>query len=317
MEIPQPNGRFVRVAKLIAAIGCVAIALVALWQAAEWQNSIRTLMELEPVDAMYSLKVTPVALTVFAILIGLARLFRLILRFMTKRLNRILPRPVSRIIGVIAAALLFWSILNGILFGSALGLADASYRELDKLIEPETERPMDPLKTGSNASLLGWRKLGRAGREFISSGPSREEISTFLGRHALEPIRVYVGLRSAETPQARAKLALEELKRVGGFERSVLIVIAPIGTGWVDPAAMDSVEYLHGRDVASVALQYSYLGSWLYVLMGADYRADAARALFVAIYGYWTTLPKDKRPRLYLPRSQSGRRPLRTFNQPA
>jgi uncharacterized membrane protein len=31
-----------------------------------------------------------------------------------------------------------------------------------------------------------------------------------------------------------------------------------------------------------------------------DYGADAARALFKEIYEYWTTLPKDRRPRLYL-----------------
>ena len=116
----------------------------------------------------------------------------------------------------------------------------------------------------------------------------------------LSPVRVYVGLRSAVTPQIRAKLALEELKRVGGFERSVLIVVTPTGTGWVDPAAIDSVEYLHGGDVASVALQYSYLASWLYLLMDPGYGADVARALFKEIYGYWTRLPKDSRPRLFL-----------------
>src|SRR6185312_8709303 len=120
------------------------------------------------------------------------------------------------------------------------------------------------------------------------------------GRNSLEPIRVYVGLRSAETPEARAKLALQELKRVGAFDRSVLIVVTPTGTGWVDPAALDSVEYLHDGAVASVALQYSYLGSWLYLLSGADYGADAARALFKEVYGYWTTLPKERRPKLYL-----------------
>jgi uncharacterized membrane protein len=98
----------------------------------------------------------------------------------------------------------------------------------------------------------------------------------------------------------RAKLALEELKRVGGFERSVLIVVTPTGTGWVDPAAIDSVEHLHHGAVASVALQYSYLASWLSLLVEPGYGADAARALFNEIYGYWITLPKDSRPRLYL-----------------
>jgi uncharacterized membrane protein len=300
IELPQPGGRLLRVAKLAAATGCAMVAIISLWQAARWQNSIRELMELEPVDAAYPLKVTPIALAVFAILIALARLFRLVLRSVTISVNRLLPRRVSHVIGVLAAVALFWSVINGALFRVALGVADASYREFDKLIEPETERPTDPLKTGSNASLLGWRELGRAGREFISSGPTREAIGGFSGRGALEPARVYVGLRSASTLEARSKLALEELKRVGGFERSVLIVITPTGTGWVDPAALDSVEYLHGGAVASVALQYSYLGSWLYLLAGADYAADAARALFKEIYGYWITLPKDNRPRLYL-----------------
>jgi hypothetical protein len=88
--------------------------------------------------------------------------------------------------------------------------------------------------------------------------------------------------------------------RVGGFERSVHVVVTPTGTGWVDPAAIDSVEYLYDGALASVALQYSYLASWLYLLVDPGYSADVARALFKEIYGYWITLPKESRPRLYL-----------------
>ena len=299
-DLPQPKGRHLRVAKLAAAICCAVVAVIFLSQAARWQNSIRELMQLEPVDTAHPFEVVLIALAVLAILVALARLFQLTLRFVAIRVDRFLPRQVSHVIGAVAAVALFWAVINGVLFRAALGVADASYREFDKLIEPETEQPIDPLKTGSSASLLAWYDLGRAGREFISSGPTREEISTFSGRSSLEPIRVYVGLRSAETPEARAKLALEELKRVGGFDRSVLIVVTPTGTGWVDPAALDSVEYLHDGAVASIALQYSYLGSWLYLLAGADYGADAARALFKEVYEYWTKLPKDRRPRLYL-----------------
>ena len=300
MELPQPKDRLLRVATLAAATGCALVAVISLRKAARWQNSIRELMQLEPVDTAHPFEVVLIALAVLAILVALARLFQLTLRFVAIRVDRFLPRQVSHVIGAVAAVALFWAVINGVLFRAALGVADASYRESDKLIEPETEQPIDPLKTGSSASLLAWYDLGRAGREFISSGPTREEISTFSGRSSLEPIRVYVGLRSAETPEARAKLALEELKRVGGFDRSVLIVVTPTGTGWVDPAALDSVEYLHDGAVASIALQYSYLGSWLYLLAGADYGADAARALFKEVYEYWTKLPKDRRPRLYL-----------------
>jgi uncharacterized membrane protein len=257
-------------------------------------------MELAPLGAAHPLKVTAIALAVFAILIVLARFLRMAIRFVVTRVNRSLPRRVSNVVGVIAAVALLWAVFDGVLFRAALRVAQESFQEYDALIDPETEPPTAPLKTGSRASLLTWDKLGRAGREFITSGPTREDISAFTRRAALQPVRVYVGLRSADTPEARAKLALEELKRVGGFERSVLIVVTPTGTGWVDPAAIDSVEYLHGGAVASVAMQYSYLASWLYLLGDPGYGADVARALFKEIYGYWITLPKSGRPRLYL-----------------
>ena len=300
MELPQPRGRLFRSTMLSAGIGFAVLAAMFLWQAAGWQNSIRTLMGLQLVDTAYPLEVALVALAIFASLIALAQLFRLTLRFVATGVNRVLPTRVANVIGVLTAVALFWSVIDGILFRLALRVAAASFQEFDELIEPGTEKPTNPLKTGSSASLLAWNKLGRAGREFISSGPTRQDISAFSGRAALEPVRVYVGLRSSDTLALRARLALDELKRVGGFERSVLIVVTPTGTGWVDPAALDSVEYLHDGAVASVALQYSYLASWLYLLVDPGYGADAARALFKEIYGYWITLPKDKRPKLYL-----------------
>src|SRR4051794_16653157 len=85
-----------------------------------------------------------------------------------------------------------------------------------------------------------------------------------------------------------------ELKRVGAFDRSVLVVITPTGTGWIDPSAMNAVEYLHHGDIASVALQYSYLSSPLSLLVQPEYGSEAARALFAEVYGYWTTLPRDR-----------------------
>src|SRR5262249_10053691 len=83
-------------------------------------------------------------------------------------------------------------------------------------------------------------------------------------------------------------------------DRSVLVVITPTGSGWIDPAAMDGVEYLHDGDVASVAVQYSYLSSPLSLIFEPESGAEAARALFKGVYDYWTTLPKDRRPKLYV-----------------
>ena len=316
LELPRPQVRILRITKLVAAGVCLLVAVAFLWRAAQWQNSIRKLMELEPVASAHPLEVGVIALATFAILIALARLFQLTFRVVSARVHRFMPKRVSNVIGVVAAVVLFWSLISGVLFRVALHVADSSFQRYDALIEPESKRPTAPLKTGSSASLLAWDELGRAGREFISSGPTGEDIRAFSGRDALEPIRVYVGLRSAETPEARARLALEELKRVGGFERSVLIVVTPTGTGWIDPAAMNSVEYLHNGDVASVALQYSYLASWLSLIAEPGYGADAARALFKEVYGYWTKLPQGQAPETLSAWPEPGREEFRTIDRP-
>ena len=41
--------------------------------------------------------------------------------------------------------------------------------------------------------------------------------------------------------------------RVGAFDRSVLVIATPTGTGWVDPAGMAPLEILHRGDVASIS----------------------------------------------------------------
>jgi uncharacterized membrane protein len=143
--------------KLAAAIGCTVVAIVFLWRSAQWQNSIRELMQLEPVDSAYPLEVGLIALAVFAILMAFARLFRLTFRFVAIRVNRLLPRRISNVIGGVVAVTLFWSVISGVLFRVSLPVADSSFQAYDALVEPKTKQPTDPLKTGSSASLLAWR----------------------------------------------------------------------------------------------------------------------------------------------------------------
>ncbi|HUO00280.1 MAG TPA: alpha/beta-hydrolase family protein [Bradyrhizobium sp.] len=300
LELPEPSPRTRSVTNALVAVACVIVVVVYLWRAMEWQNSIRAVMKMEPVDTAHPFKVCAIALITFFLLLALARLFRLVSHFLSEQIKRFIPRKIANVLGLSLAVLLFWSIANNFLIRTAFRSLDYSFREFDALIEPERPQPTAPGKTGSKASLVKWDELGRAGREFVASGPSAAEIGAFTGRPAREPVRVYVGLRGADTARERARLALEELKRQGGFDRSTLIVITPTGTGWVDPAAMDTVEYLLHGDVASVAVQYSYLNSPLSLLFQPEYGAEAARALFAEIYGYWTTLPRDKRPKLYL-----------------
>ena len=300
LGLPEPKARFLRISKIVAVVACAAIGLAFLWRASEWQNSIRSVMGLEPVDSVHPLEVGALALVTFVILITLARLFKITLYFVSRHLNRFVPKRVSYVVGTTIAVIVFWSIADGVVFRYGLRFADSSFQRLDRLMPPDERQPTDPAKTGSAASLVRWQDLGRMGRSYVATAPTAAQIGALTGKPAKEPVRVYVGLQSAEKPQERARLALEELKRTGGFERSALVIITPTGTGWVDEQGIDPVEFLHNGDIASVAAQYSYLASWLSLLVEPGYGAEQARALFTEVYGYWRTLPKETRPKLYL-----------------
>ena len=300
LELPTPSASIQHTAVRIAAAICLIIASAFLWRASEWQNSVRMLMGMEPVTTVRPISVASIALLVFVLALLIGRQFRRTYHFLARRLKRFVPRRIAYVVGVILAGLLFWSITEGVLLSQALRVIDASYRELDDLIPHDLVGPTGPLKTGSPESLIDWEHLGQQGRSFVATGPSAAEIGAFLGVEAQEPIRVYVGLNAAPTPRDRARLALQELIRVEGFERSVLLVVTPTGTGWVDPAGLDPVEFLHRGDIASVAAQYSYLPSPVALITEGAYGAEMAQALFEEVYGYWTQLPEDSRPDLYL-----------------
>lgn len=300
LEIPEMRPRSRSIVNAVVSVFCLAVCAVFLWRSAGWQNSIRAVMDMAPVDSAHPVKVCLVALATFVVMLVLARLFAALVRLIARFWRRFVPRRIANVAGFGIAAMLVWSLASNVLVRRVFDILDSSYSRLDALLEPERPQPTDGRKTGSSASLVRWSELGRAGREFVADGPGASEIGAFTGRPAAEPIRVYVGLGAAGDPGARAKLAVKELERAGGFDRSTLIVITPTGTGWIDPASMQAVEYLLHGDVASVAVQYSYLSSPLSLLAQPDYGAEAARALFLEVYDRWTNLPKGSRPKLYL-----------------
>jgi uncharacterized membrane protein len=90
------------------------------------------------------------------------------------------------------------------------------------------------------------------------------------------------------------------MKRVGAFDRSVVVIATPTGTGWIDEPSVDAIEYLHRGDTAIVGMQYSYLSSYVSVFLEPGYAQISAAALFRAVHGYWRQLPRETRPKLYL-----------------
>ena len=300
LELPQFTGR-TRQLGLLAAVGvCLLVAGVAMWRASVWQNRLRAIMEMPPLEASHPGTVAGLALAVFLVLLLLARLMRGTWRRLAGRLSRWMPGPQAALIALVTTALLFWSIGSGVMLNAAMRAFDSAYAQLDGRFEETSPRPSDPMKTGSPASLLDWEGLGRAGRQMIAADPDVTMIEAMTGAPGMEPLRVYAGLNSAETPQERADLVLAELIRVGGFERGNLVIATPTGTGWVDPESQTALEYVLRGDVATVTVQYSYLASWLALLADPDYGVETARVVFAAIYEHWRNLPRDARPRLYL-----------------
>jgi uncharacterized membrane protein len=297
-ELPEPSLRRDKALFWIAAFGVPAMA-VALWRSAVWQESARALWQMAPLDASY-MEAVLVAAALFLGLLWIGRLFMMLFKRLAARMATIFPARVATAIGFIIAAFIFWSIGENIVLRGALRLADSSFQQLDDLMEDEFAAPTSSAKTGGPGSRLAWHGLGRQGRHYIASAPTRLEIERFWGEPALDPVRVYAGLNNGDNIERRVALALEELIRQGGFERSTLVIIAPTGTGWIDPAAADTLDFLLRGDVASVALQYSYLTSWLSLLVEPEYGSESSKALFRAVYRHWKQLPPDERPRLVL-----------------
>jgi uncharacterized membrane protein len=100
--------------------------------------------------------------------------------------------------------------------------------------------------------------------------------------------------------EERAELAVADLERAGGFDRANLLVATTTGSGWLDSGAVDSFEYLTGGDSAVLAMQYSYLPSWLSYLVDQKKAREAGHQLFDAVYDRWSKLSPANRPRLFV-----------------
>lgn len=285
-----------------AALAAAAALLAAagLGMGAGWQGSILAAWGQPPAGTGAPLRVALTAGAVFAGLLALGGVFRRLAGLWQRRGRRFLPQRPARVLGVVAAAAVFAAVIDGVAMRALLRAADTSARLADQMIPPDTSPPVSPLVSGGPGSPLDWREMGRWGRSFVASGPDAAAIGGFWGAPARQPIRVYVGLNAADTAEARARLAFDELVRLGGFGRSVLVIAMPTGSGWLDPGGVDTLDYMTRGDVATVSVQYSYLPSPVSVVVDPAQGRAEAQALFDVVYRHWTALPRDARPRLYL-----------------
>ena len=299
LRIPTPSAVWRR--RLWWAMGLVALISVAvlLWLASGWQREIRRLVD-EPAGPRYQyLGVFLIAVLLAMALIGIVRLGHDIFQLLAQRVLRFLPRPAARLIAAVAVVALAIGLVDGVIYRSFISFANKAYAAADHGNKPGVSKPpSSPERSGSLASLAPWSTLGKEGRAFVVSGPTPAQITQLTGRPAIEPIRVFVGLRSAPGLRAEAQLVLRELKRTGAFSRAVLGVATPTGSGWVDPTLTDPLEYMFDGDSAVATMQYSYLSSYLSFITDKNTAENAGQLLFNTVHDYWATLPAGHRPRL-------------------
>lgn len=299
MEIPEPRGRIVMMARLVFGVPVVIITALCLWQAPDWQNGIRSRMGMELVDTTHTLRMILLALAVFVVLVLVGYALQWLFDWLRFRLYRYLPARTANVAGFLLTTFLVLIVTRDGVLDRVITSLDDSVTVAQKLFDTAPPIPPGTVTGGAN-SLVDWEALGEPGRDYVTNGPDAEDIAAFTGRPAIDPIRVYVGRAQGKTPQERADMALAELIRQGGFDREILIVALPTGTGWLDPGSMDTVEYMHGGDIATVSVQYSYLQSPHALILETRSGLDQATALIDTVHSYWGGLPRDARPRLYI-----------------
>ena len=190
-----------------------------------------------------------------------------------------MPPLLARLTGNTSSAAL-WA-------GAGFGLYRAATRGLaiyDRVVDPGYDRPPEsPMRSAGPGSVLTFARTGRQGRRFITDVPTTDEIERVMGTPAVnEPIRVFVGYDAARDREDRIDLAMDELRRTGAFDRSILVISCPAGTGYVNTLPMEVVDYVTLGEAASVAVQYARLPSLLAIQQTPD-GAEHHRLLLEAI----------------------------------
>jgi len=160
--------------------------------------------------------------------------------------------------------------------------------------------PPNPLVSGSLESRVPFATLSKQGRRYVWTVSTREQIAAVMEEPAVaSPVRVYCGLESASSEEARVAAVLDELDRTGAWERAWLLLDSPTGTGYVNYAAVSTLELLTRGDCATVAMQYAARPSVL-SLDRVSEGANQARLLFDALAARLAVLPADRRPKVVL-----------------
>jgi uncharacterized membrane protein len=301
MLIPrEPNQKVKRVGWWVLTGAAALLVPLFLFLSSQWQATARRLMGMVLLEPYAWPAMLGVALLVAFVVLVVVRAVRGGTRGVIRLLDRWMPRRVAYTVGVVVSTFVVVGLVQGFLLDGIVSAVNSAYSVVDDGTSPGITKPTSSLRSGGPGSLVPWDTLGVKGRDFAGEGwaETTDELTEFAGHPTTEPIRVYVGLKSADSVEARVDLAVRELERTGAFERKVLVIVTTTGTGWVDANVSNSIEYMYGGDTAIVGLQYSYLPSWISFLVDRSKASEAGAALISGVRAAWLEHPAATRAKL-------------------
>ena len=290
----------------------VLVSLLAIWIPCAILTPIALGWQYDQKDALNFTKGAPATVALFLgaaflglIFVCIGRGFRVVTRLLARAIALIpglstwvsaSPERIRWFRSIVAAA---WCVGSVAVFGGAFNAITVSYDSINA--DSSGQNPVNlGINSGSAGSNTDWETLGREGRFYVNNTMTSSEITRITGRPSSTPVRLYVGMQQAQTPEERVEIALAELDRVDAWARPHLVIYGVTGTGWVDPDAINSIEAVTGGDVTTVTVQYSAVPSWIGFLIDPQTSMDQNSILTKAVVNRWKSLPSDSRPELIL-----------------
>jgi uncharacterized membrane protein len=283
--------------KALVPVGVIGMVVMAI-RFHVWQDDVRDLMGVKHLQWYDYPEAAILSVVVLFTFVEIGQLIRRLVIFLVGQVDRVAPFRVSATIVVALLVTLTITLLNGVVVKFTMNKLNNTFNSVNEEGKTETEAPKSRLRSGGPESLVKWATLGHQGRIFVQAGPSVAKLTDFNGAPATEPIRAYAGLNSADGIAATAELAAAELERTGGLQRAVVAVATTTGTGWINEAEADALEYMYNGNTAIVSMQYSFLPSWLSFLVDKENARRAGQALFEAVDKRVRQLPEGQRPKL-------------------
>ncbi|HWC23123.1 MAG TPA: alpha/beta-hydrolase family protein [Flexivirga sp.] len=212
-----------------------------------------------------------------------------------------LPKPLAGLLAVcLVAGSVTW-LTRSVIAVKGLEALSASASKVNDDPPEGLHAPASPLVSGSKGSTQPWSALGREGQIYTAHAPDPAAISAITGRAAKQPIRLYAAPETGDVdPHELVQTIVKEIQRTGALDRKYVNVVGTTGSGWVDEYNVRTLEVLTGGDVATVAVQYSFLPSVVQFLTNRTLPAEVGSALVREVTRLIEQRPAGSRPRLLL-----------------